>query len=73
VPGPYPREFGDDVVRVARSRDDGVTIEQIATDFGAYPMTLSKWMRQADVEEGTKRARGWDGRCSTWTNSSTPG
>lgn len=31
---PYPREFRDDVVRVARNRDDGVTIEQIATDFG---------------------------------------
>jgi transposase len=73
VPGPYPREFGDDVVRVARSRDDGVTIEQIATDFGVHPMTLSKWMRQADVDEGTKRARSSDGRCSTWTTPSAPG
>jgi transposase len=26
------REFRDDVVRVARNREDGVTIEQIATD-----------------------------------------
>jgi transposase len=34
VARPYPREFRDDVVRVARNRDDGVTIEQIATDFG---------------------------------------
>ncbi|PBA28907.1 hypothetical protein CKJ65_25755 [Mycobacterium intracellulare] len=34
APRPYPREFRDDVVRVARNRDDGVTIEQIATDFG---------------------------------------
>jgi transposase len=54
VPRPYPREFGDDVVRVARNRDDGVTIEQIATDFGVHPMTLTKWMRQADIDEGTK-------------------
>src|SRR4051812_48079839 len=54
VPRPYPREFRDDVVRVARNRDDGVTIEQIAADFGVHPMTLSKWMRQADVDEGTK-------------------
>ena len=54
MPRPYPREFRDDVVRVARNRDDGVTIEQIATDFGVHPMTLSKWMRQADVDEGTK-------------------
>ena len=52
MPRPYPREFRDDVVRVARNRDDGVTIEQIATDFGVHPMTLTKWMRQADVDEG---------------------
>jgi transposase len=38
VPRPYPREFRDDVVRVARNREDGVTIEQIATDFGVHPV-----------------------------------
>jgi transposase len=54
VPRPYPREFRDDVVRVARSRDAGVTIEAIATDFGVHPMTLTKWMRQADVDDGAK-------------------
>ncbi|MBW0269805.1 transposase [Nocardia sp. MH4] len=54
MPKPYPREFRDDVVRVARNRDDGVTLEQVAADFGVHPMTLSKWMRQADVDEGTK-------------------
>ena len=54
VPKPYSKEFRDDVVRVARNRDDGVTIEQIATDFGVHPMTLSKWMRQADVDDGAK-------------------
>lgn len=54
VPRPYPQEFRDDVVRVARNRDDGVTIEQIATDFGVHPMTLHKWMRQADIGEGAK-------------------
>jgi transposase len=54
VPRPYPREFRDDVVRVARNRDDGVTIEAIATDFGVHPMTLHKWMRQADIDDGTK-------------------
>ncbi|WP_275265761.1 transposase [Mycolicibacterium vanbaalenii] len=52
--GPNPREFRDDVVRVARNRGDGVTIEQIATDFGVHPMTLHKWMRQADIDEGAK-------------------
>jgi transposase len=54
VPKPYPREFRDDVVRVARDREPGVTVEQIATDFGVHPMTLFKWLRQAEVDEGTK-------------------
>ena len=52
MPRPYPREFRDDVVRVARNRDDGVTIEQIATDFGVHPMTLHKWMRRANIDGG---------------------
>jgi transposase len=42
VAKPYPKEFRDDVVRVARNRDDGVTIEQIASDFGVHPITVSK-------------------------------
>ncbi len=54
MPKPYPREFRDDVVRVARNRDSEVTLEQVAADFGIHPMTLSKWMRQADVDEGAK-------------------
>jgi transposase len=54
VPKPYPQEFRDDVVRVARDRDPGVTVEQIAKDFGVHPMTLFKWLRQADTNEGTK-------------------
>ena len=54
VPKPYPTEFRDDVVRVARNREPGVTIEQIAKDFGVHPMTLQKWLRRADVDEGAK-------------------
>ncbi|MFI7585013.1 IS3 family transposase [Kocuria sp. M1N1S27] len=54
MPAPYPQEFRDDVVRVARNREDGVTLAQIAKDFGIHEMTLSKWMRQADVEDGEK-------------------
>ncbi|PPK89812.1 hypothetical protein CLV92_1011, partial [Kineococcus xinjiangensis] len=30
MPKPYPREFRDDVVRVARNRDPDVTLEQVA-------------------------------------------
>ncbi|WP_447949597.1 IS3 family transposase [Microbacterium aurum] len=54
MPKPYPSEFRDDVVHVARNREPGVTIEQIAKDFGVHPMTLQKWMRRADIDEGTK-------------------
>ena len=54
MPRPYPREFRDDVVRVARNRADRVTIEQIATAFGIHPMTLTKWMRQAAIDDGDR-------------------
>ena len=47
-------QFREDVVRVARQREDGVTLDQIAADFGIHPMTLSKWMRQADIDEGNR-------------------
>ena len=54
MPKPYPKEFRDDVVRVAQSREPGVTLEHIAADFGIHPMPLTKWMRKADVEAGIK-------------------
>jgi len=31
---PFPREFGEDIVRVFRGRPDGMTLVQIATYFG---------------------------------------
>jgi transposase len=52
MPKPYPREFRDDVVRVAEGRDAGVTLDEIAADFGIHPMTLSKWLRQARIDAG---------------------
>jgi transposase-like protein len=54
VPKPYPREFREDVVRVARDREPGVSVEQIAKDFGVHPMTLFKWLRQADTDDGVR-------------------
>lgn len=54
VPKPYPQEFRDDVVRVARAREAGVTLAQIAKDFGIHEMTLNKWMRQADIDDGNR-------------------
>lgn len=57
MPKPYPQEFRDDVVRVARRRDPGVTLEEIAEDFGIHPMTLTKWLRQSSLEIGGDAAR----------------
>lgn len=48
------QECRDDVVRVARNREPGVTIAQIAKDFGAHPMTLTTWMRRDDIDDGSK-------------------
>lgn len=57
MPGPYPREFKEDVVRVARAREKGVTLAQIAKDFGIHEITLSKWMRQVAIDEGERPGR----------------
>lgn len=43
MPGPYPREFREVVVAVARRRESGVTIKRIATDFGISEATLQNW------------------------------
>ena len=54
VPKPYPREFREDVVRVARNREPGVHLKQIAADFGISESCLTNWLKTADVEDGTK-------------------
>ena len=54
VPKPYPKEFRDDVVRVARNREPGVHLKQIAADFGISESYLTNWMKTADVEDGVK-------------------
>ena len=38
----------------SRDRGPGVTLAQVAADFEVHEMTLSKWLRQADVEDGVK-------------------
>ncbi len=52
MPKPFPKEFRDDVVRVAQNRDPEVTLAEIAKDFGVHVGTLDKWMRQARIEDG---------------------
>jgi transposase-like protein len=54
VPKPYPREVREDVVRVARNREPGVRIKDIAADFGISESCLTNWMTQADRDEGTR-------------------
>ena len=54
MPKPYPKEFREDVVAVARGREPGVTIERIAKDFGVHTMTLQKWLQRAAVDDGFK-------------------
>jgi len=54
MPRPYPREFRDDVVAVARRREPGVTLKQIAEDFGIAEASLTNWLKQADIEDGNR-------------------
>lgn len=54
MPKPYPKEFREGVVNVARGREPGQTIKQIAADFGIAESCLQNWMRAADVEDGLK-------------------
>jgi len=53
MPGPYPQEFREDVVAVARARESRGTLAHIARDFGIADQTLTNWLKQA-----VKRALG---------------
>jgi len=54
MPKPFPKEFRDDVVAVARRREPGVTLKQIATDFGISESCLTNWLAKADRDDGVK-------------------
>jgi len=54
MPKPFPREFREDVIRVARDREPGVRVRDIAADFGISESCLNSWLRAADVEDGIK-------------------
>ncbi|WP_428832159.1 transposase [Janibacter terrae] len=54
MPKPYPGEFRDNVLRVARNREPGVHLKRIAADFGISESQLTNWMKTADVEDGVK-------------------
>jgi transposase len=50
VSKPYPKEFRDDVVAVARKGE--ASLAQIAKDFGISEGSLANWMKRADIEDG---------------------
>jgi transposase-like protein len=52
VPRPYPKEFRDDVVAVARRGE--APLKQVAADFGIAESCLRTWLRDADVEDGNR-------------------
>ncbi len=54
MPRPYPREFREDVIRVARNREPGVRLKDVAKDFGISESCLINWLASADVEDGIK-------------------
>jgi transposase-like protein len=54
VPKPYPREFREDVIRVARNRESGVRIKDIAADFGISESCLQNWLTQAERDDGIR-------------------
>jgi transposase len=54
VPRPFPREFREDVVRVARNREPGVRIKDVAADFGISESCLQNWLTQVDRDDGIR-------------------
>ncbi len=52
MPKPFPKEFREDVIRVARNREEGVRIKDVAADFGISESCLQNWLTQADRDDG---------------------
>jgi transposase-like protein len=55
MPRPYPREFREDVVAVARRGE--APIAEIAKDFGIAESCVRNWLRAADAEGGRRAGR----------------
>ena len=53
VAKPYPKEFREDVVAVARTGQ--APLSQIAKDFGISEACLHRWLKIADREDGVDR------------------
>ena len=55
MPRPYPREFRDDVVAVARRGEAPIRV--IAKDFGIAESCVRNWLHAADAEDGRRVGR----------------
>jgi transposase len=51
MPKAFPLEFRRDVVAVARKGE--ASISQVAKDFGISESCLQRWLKLADIEDGT--------------------
>ncbi|MFF2166675.1 transposase [Streptomyces sp. NPDC058175] len=51
MPRPYPPEFRARAVALVRA---GKQAKQTAVKLGIHPVTLSKWLRQDDIDNGVK-------------------
>ena len=52
MPKKFPPEFKRDVVTVARRGD--LTVAEVAADFDISVESVTRWMRQADIDDGIK-------------------
>ena len=52
MPKPFPKEFREDVVRVARSSD--ASVAQVAKDFGISESCLHRWLCLDNIEQGKR-------------------
>lgn len=51
MPRPYPSEFRARAIALVRA---GKQAKQTASDLDIHPVTLSKWLRQDDIDNGRR-------------------
>ena len=52
MPKKFPPEFKRDVVTVARR--GRIPLSEVAADFDISEVTLRRWMKQADIDDGIR-------------------
>ncbi len=51
MPRPYPPEFRARAIALVRA---GKQVKQTVAELGIHPVTLSKWLRQDDIDNGRR-------------------